>query len=82
MKNKIKIIIAIIIITLWTGFCIYLFTLNIKESKCPYCTSANQQAQYCTQCGKELYKTCDICNKRLNERDLFCPDCGSKANDQ
>ena len=51
-----------------------------KTVVCPNCGSDNNEnAKFCSQCGKPLNLVCPNCGKNLRVGTKFCPECGTKT---
>ncbi len=54
----------------------------LTKLSCPFCNAQNNQdAKFCSSCGKELSSkiTCSKCGVEISSLDKFCSKCGSKV---
>ncbi|MBL8149911.1 MAG: zinc ribbon domain-containing protein [Blastocatellia bacterium] len=53
---------------------------NNAPATCPNCNSPNTGGRFCSECGAAVQeqKSCPGCNKMLQFRAKYCPDCGTR----
>ncbi len=54
-------------------------TFSNEKIICPECHTENlPSANFCSKCGKELYKICPDCNTKNDATNEYCNHCGKK----
>lgn len=61
------------------GAIIIYFIYMQLGTRCPQCGKAiKESSQYCSHCGKSLFRKCVECNAVVGTEDAFCSHCGIK----